>query len=314
MFKSIRHSLSDRMLGDNILLRHIVSRHHGIKARLLKLWLWPVNDSVSLDETLKRCTLTADEGYYRRLHGLLHISGAEGYPIVRIGRENDGGYVMLDDFPGGVAYSFGIAGDVSWDRDMASRGYDLFMYDHTIDGLPEENPRFHWEKLGIADGRTHDDRLKTLEELISRNGHEGKRNMILKMDVEGAEWGFLEAVSSGTLSQFSQIVFEFHDMTSPEDEDAVLDALRKLNATHQLIHLHANNFGNYVVSGGKNFASVLEASYVLRENYRLEEIDDVILPLDIDSPNDKYYPEIELGRWNSEFVPSGKITSVVRVI
>ena len=99
--------------------------------------------------------------YYRELHSLLHIAKVEGFDLVRTGKHNDGGYIMLDDFHAeNIAYSFGICDDVSWDKDMASRGYDFFMYDHTIDRLPEENPRFHWSKLGIADGRTQDDRLK----------------------------------------------------------------------------------------------------------------------------------------------------------
>ena len=50
--------------------------------------------------------------------------------------KHDGGYILLDDFhEGSIAYSFGISTDVTWDKEMASRGYDVFMYDHTIDKL-----------------------------------------------------------------------------------------------------------------------------------------------------------------------------------
>ncbi|MBQ4430570.1 MAG: hypothetical protein II877_03625, partial [Synergistaceae bacterium] len=149
----------------------------------------PIRNTLKVHETVKRYDFITSPQYYDELQELLHVGKAVGFGLVRVGRDNDGGYVMLDDFGGGIAYSFGIAGDVSWDKDMASRGYDVYMYDHTIDGLPEDNPRFHWSKLGISDGMTHDGRLKSLEELIASNGHEGKHNMILKMDVEGAEWG-----------------------------------------------------------------------------------------------------------------------------
>ena len=206
----------------------------AIKRYLFKRW--GIRRRIKLD-------LILSKGYYRELQDLLHIAKVEGIDLVRIGREYDGGYIMLNDFhDGGIAYSFGISNDVSWDKDMASRGYDVFMYDHTIDELPEQNPHFHWSKLGIADGETHDDRLKTIDELIKQNHHEDKRNMILKMDVEGAEWGFLSQVDSETLSQFSQITLEFHNVINNRDTKQVLEALRKLNITHQLIHVHANNY------------------------------------------------------------------------
>ena len=301
-----------KLLGDNVLFKETAYTYKAkgryFTAAAFTLCTAPFRKAVDYRRVLKQYEFITSEDYYRELHGLLRIDAAEGFGLVRIGRDNDGGYIMLDDLPGGVAYSFGIAGDVSWDKDMASRGYDVFMYDHTIDGLPEENPRFHWHKLGISDGLTQDDRLKSLEELITANGHEGQRNMILKMDVEGAEWGFLERVRPETLAQFGQIVFEFHSMTNPDNTERILNALRKINATHQLIHLHANNNSTYITSGGKNFASVLEASYVLRDKYRFSASYDLTLPLEIDSPNAPGYPEIPLGHWNSQPEFDGKFT------
>ena len=76
---------------------------------------------------------------------------AKGFSKKRIGRDFDGGYVMLDDFAGVEAtYSFGIAQETSWDCGIADLGIDVFQYDHTIEALPEENPRFHWLRSGIG--------------------------------------------------------------------------------------------------------------------------------------------------------------------
>ena len=72
-----------------------------------------------------------------------------GNNYIRVGKNNDGGYVMFNDFPAdSIAYSFGINDDVSWDRDIAARDIDVFMYDHTIPGLPESNSRFHFFRNG----------------------------------------------------------------------------------------------------------------------------------------------------------------------
>ena len=279
----------------------------AIKRYLFKRW--GIRRRIKLD-------LILSKGYYRELQDLLHIAKVEGVDLVRIGHEYDGGYIMLNDFhDGGIAYSFGISNDVSWDKDMASRGYDVFMYDHTIDELPEQNPHFHWSKLGIADGETRDDRLKTIDELIKQNHHEDKRNMILKMDVEGAEWGFLSQVDSETLSQFSQITLEFHNVINNRDTKQVLEALRKLNITHQLIHVHANNYKNYyIVLGGKKICPVLELTYALRSNYSFIEDYDIVLPLDLDAPNNPLQPEIELGRWNAQVNAGERFSVCVRVL
>ncbi len=159
--------------------------------------------------------------YYKSLRARLHMHKVVDKNFVRVGRPNDGGYIMIDDFKGNVAYSFGIADDVSWDLGMANRGYEVFMYDPTIDGLPQENERFHFFKEGIAGFEFPDKNLNTLENFIRRNGHEDKTDMILKMDVEGAEWSFLATVSSETLSKFDQMIFEFHDLIMPKDQSVM---------------------------------------------------------------------------------------------
>ena len=253
--------------------------------------------------------------YYDELQALLTVDKAEGFDLVRIGRDNDGGYIYLNDFhDGGIAYSFGICNDVSWDKDMVSRSYDVFMYDHTIEALPEENEHFHWFKLGISDGSTNDERLKTLEYLIEQNHHQGKKNMILKMDVEGAEWGFLEKVKPETLMQFSQMTFELHGMIDPSRSERILNVLRKINRTHQLIHIHSNNYGNYVTVDGKNFSELFEVSYVLREKYKFCGNYDVVLPLKIDMPNGTVWPEIELGHWNRKVEFNGRLIHCAKQI
>ena len=176
MIKDLLKFAGRKIAGSNGLLRDITGTYFRqgkyVAASFASLFSIPLSGLLKYD-------IIKSEDYYRELHKLLKIDCAEGFGLVRIGRDYDGGYILLNDLPGGIAYSFGICNDVSWDKDMASRGYDVFMYDHTIDGLPEQNARFHWSKLGISDGTTNDERLKTLEELISHNGHEGKRDMIL---------------------------------------------------------------------------------------------------------------------------------------
>lgn len=192
---------------------------------------------------------------------------------MRLGKENDGGYIMVDNFQsnGGIAYSFGLNDDVSWDSDMAARGYEIFMYDPTIDGLPQENERFHFFKAGIG----------------------------------GAEWNFLKSVSSETLNKFDQIVFEFHSVIRPKTQDqtnAVVAGVEKINRTHSLVHLHPNNYDAFLILDDKIlFPSTFELTYVKTSNYELVDDENIFLPIPLDQPNAKGRPEIPLGFWNRRY-------------
>ncbi|MBR0061855.1 MAG: FkbM family methyltransferase [Selenomonadaceae bacterium] len=253
----------------------------------------------------RRVDVNATTEYYELLRSILKIKKLVGKNLVRIGKANDGGYVMVNDFKSKIAYSFGIAGDVSWDLDMANRGYEIFMYDPTIDGLPQENARFHFFKEGIAGFEFPDKNLNTLESFIKRNGHEDKDNMILKMDVEGAEWEFLSTVSSELLSEFDQMVFEFHDLTAPKNQSemfSTLACIKKVTRTHSLVHLHANNNGSLLILDDKIlFPDVLELTYVKTSNYELVDDENIFLPNFFDQPNHPYRQDIPLGFWNREF-------------
>ena len=303
MLKRIRSAVVRKLFGDNFLIQRLLLQEFKkgkiVKASLLALYLLPLRKALDFDNPLVEQSFTTSLDYYEAIQDLLHIYRVEGFNLTRIGRKGNAGYVMLDDFHGEkIAYSFGIGDDVVWDKDMASRGYDVFMYDHTIDGLPEENLRFHWSQIGIADGIAQDKRLKSLDELLKQNHHEDKQDMILKMDVERAEWGFLRQTSSETLSKFSQIVFELHSINHLENRELILEDLRKLNKTHKLIHLHACNWGYHIEIGGKKFPTVYEATYILRDKYNIADDYDPDLPLELDSPTSRLVPDIELGHWN----------------
>lgn|SRR5262245_19511311 len=72
---------------------------------------------------------------------------AAGSSYVRVGNNYDGLYVMLDDFARtavDAAYSFGIVDDAPSEEAVASRGIDVFIYDHTIRRLPKQHAKCHY--------------------------------------------------------------------------------------------------------------------------------------------------------------------------
>ena len=83
---------------------------------------------------------------------MLKVKRVKEGNLTRVGLGGaDGGYVMLSSFKeNGIAYSFGISNDVTWDNIMAELGYNIWQYDHTINALPYERKEFHWFKEGVS--------------------------------------------------------------------------------------------------------------------------------------------------------------------
>lgn len=237
--------------------------------------------------------------FWKSLNQELKVQKVFGKSLVRLGKDDDGGYVMIDDFKSGrIAYSFGISDDVFWDADMADKGYEIFMYDHTINRLICDHRGFHFIKKGIADSKEKLQDLDSLEHYLEENGHQDHSEMILKMDVEGAERGFFNLVDQNTLKKFDQIVFELHGLWTEEYRNSILSALKKINKTHLLFHIHANNHGDVIWIDGEPFPELLELSFVKKGLYKTEEAEDLKLPLEIDRACLREYPDIVLGNWN----------------
>ena len=80
---------------------------------------------------------------------------------------------------------------------------------------------------------------------------------------------------------------------------SILDAIKKINKTHELFHIHGNNHGNVIWINDKAFPELLELSFVKKDLYETQEVKNVYLPLEIDKACLKEYPDIPLGDWNA---------------
>lgn len=236
--------------------------------------------------------------YFKRLHELIrpHKISESAFETKRYGGINDGGYLMVSPFSQTkIAYSLGISTDVTWDKAMADFGYEIYMYDHTIDSLPEVNPKFHWKKIGLTGGE-ETDCMKHLETLICQNGHEEKTGMVLKMDIEGWEWDLLANIKPKILSQFDQIMIELHDLNKLSDAEKHIQALENLTKNHDVVHIHANNYRYATFSGKLITPNVLELTLVKKSVFPTTETSSYIYE-DLNTPNNPASHEIFLGEW-----------------
>lgn len=224
-----------------------------------------------------------------------------GVNKVRLGRPNDGGYVMLDLFNGiEAAYSIGINDDVSWDQAIVSRGIPVFQYDHTIENVPEQHPLMLWRKLGLhGEGHAAGD-LITLARALEQNGHANARNLILKCDIEGFEWYVFETVSGALLNRFQQIVMEVHAFdyfAQAGVADRIMRSVANLSETHNLVHVHANNYALWTVVGGVPVPSVFEVTFA-RKDLGAFQPSHEIFPTALDMPCDPTKADYYLGRFS----------------
>ena len=200
------------------------------------------------------------------IYNLLSVMGVMGHKKIRIGRKADGGYILLEDLKNiKIAYSFGISGEVSFDKELTDKNIDVYMYDHTIFNLPFENPRFHWKKIGLS-GKKNSNNLKILPDLLKENGHTKENDLLLKMDIESHEWEVLENLPLKILNQFKYIVGEFH--FSKRKKYNYFYILKKLQITHQIFHLHCNNCGRIITLNGYKICNLLEISFIRKSGYK----------------------------------------------
>lgn len=159
---------------------------------------------------------------------------------------------------GAVIYSFGLGEDTSWDEALIRRGASVYGFDptpksaayvesrlelkngpgifhHTKEGLWTEdttltftlpdNPQHVSLRAGEHKGKQGTISLKvnTLSNFLIANGH--SKIDILKIDIEGAEYDFLEQLLNDNFFPFEQLLVEFHSrffLSGKEKQDRLL--------------------------------------------------------------------------------------------
>jgi hypothetical protein len=163
--------------------------------------------------------------------------------LKRFGSANDGGYLMCENLiePLDAAYSYGVGPNDDWGCEM-SRRYHVPV--HQYDCFDPARPTcsggtfvFHDECVGDRTGHTGSRFFDTLENQIRKNGDTGRR-LIIKMDIEGAEWNSLLAAPDELLASIPQITMEMHGYDDPK----ILEVIRKLKRSFYLVNIHFNNW------------------------------------------------------------------------
>ena len=216
--------------------------------------------------------------------------------LARFGEPNDGGYLICANLLGdvGAAYSYGISGYDGWGCDVSTRlkvpvhQYDCF--NTTQPSCPTGQPVFHAECIAGGHRKDEEGRLfDSLQSQFAKNGDAGK-HLVVKMDVEGAEWESILQTPDEVLDRIDQLVFEFHGIE--RNAPFYLEVIAKLKRRFEIVHLHFNNYS--CLAGGNPFpAWAYEVTLV---NKRLAQVDPdgkAVLPHPLDTPNTPLVPDCQ---------------------
>jgi hypothetical protein len=202
----------------------------------------------------------------------IRLGGKENHP--------DGGYIIEDNLDYDILISAGIDDDVTFEKAFTEKyGVRCFAFDgESADkarkACKEVDDITHIPK-NVGSENTTD--CTDLKEYINKF-----HDVFLKMDIEGAEFSFINSLTANELNRIKQITIEFHYA----DIIHKWKMLEKLCDTHYLIHFHANNNNKIMYNYNYTYIpAVFECTYVRKSEIDNPQLNDVTLPIDLDMQN-----------------------------
>ncbi len=243
--------------------------------------------------------------------------------LCRIGSEGDGGYLV----PAGIIessqglISLGVSDNWDFEKIFArsNPSSPIHSYDYSVGGMRtavrflkklfrsffgSENFHSAFGEVAIFIGLKFFFRgnRKFFQNRVVRNVHGSKdvaisdvlqtlksENLILKCDIEGFEYEILENLLL-EIDRFSLLVIEFHEVNLYYNN--LVSFLSRIGNSHQLVHLHANNYNS--ILGSHGIPEVLELTFSQGVKFDNNSRRETLPILDLDSPNAPNLPDFQI--------------------
>jgi hypothetical protein len=220
------------------------------------------------------------------------------FPKIRIGSQNDGGYV-ISDLPNGYDYfiSCGISDNIDFEVDFINK-YNVVCeaFDGTIEQLPKNVINLIFNKINI--GVDNNSNTTNLKHLI-----DNYNNIMLKMDIETYEFRWIDTLNTNDLKKFKQIIIEFHfpfddyslpNLDKPTSSEFKMNILKKITETHYLVHFHPNTACGTKIYKNILVPNVFECTYVRKDCQENIGYNNIKIPHPLDMKNRINDQEIHL--------------------
>ncbi len=229
------------------------------------------------------------------------------FPLIRVGPFSDGGYLLPNDLSG-ISACFSPGNDNRKpfeDSLLHGWGIQSYLLDKSSDVDQFATPLLSgqsFRKLWLSAFPAEDS--ITLSQWLAEADVPNDQDLILQMDIEGAEWLILSSVPSSILSRFRIIVVEFHGLgdllNSTKLASLHAPALLNLTSNHTCVHVHPNNTGSELMIPGTaiNIPTILECTFLRNDRFDVRFNSFIpsppILPHPLDRCCSSNYPSLSL--------------------
>ena len=188
----------------------------------------------------------------------------------RIGKANDGGYVIPQDILSSIetVVTFGVNDEDSFEIDLSQRlgkNVSFFLCDPFCSYTARPgNETFQFHSLGLAAETNDEKKMISWKDFRARYLGGRRSGICLKVDIEFAEWESFEHLKSADFEGVDILIIEFHNLLSRYDtQKTQCKVLEVLQETFHLYHLHSNNNGYIFFNDALGYLpDVIECTYI----------------------------------------------------
>ncbi len=208
---------------------------------------------------------------YKAFINLLQIQKPVNLELKNLGPENDGSYVLANEFNANQnVISLGVGKNIDLEVYLANLGLKVVLCDGTISKLPRQHKNFQFINKNVyGDFPRSNSQAVSINELFSRlqkkSGYSTEN--ILLVDIEGSEYDVLENIKPEYLLSCRQLTVEFHGIFEKlkSGDSELLEVTKKLLDFFVPVSAHGNNFGAFISENNQNYADVIETTWLRRD-------------------------------------------------
>jgi hypothetical protein len=168
-----------------------------------------------------------------------------GHSLIRVGGPGDGGYLIPDDLLGITElFSPGSNRLSNFEKEVAERWEIKSYICDSIEEKPDDLSTFQDFTPAWVGPYTDENKFISLAQWIEEKS-QSSGDLMLQMDIEGAEFQTLMAVSTELMKRFRIIVIELHFLEALKNrwafEQIYSPFFNKLLSSFDVIHAHPNN-------------------------------------------------------------------------
>ena len=193
-------------------------------------------------------------------------------PVLRIGNDGDGGYVIpTKALTATSLISFGLGNNWTFEQQWLDLkpATHIHIYDGTV------HPTSHFF-TGTVRHFKENVTPENINIILAQSGN----NAFLKMDIEGAEYAVIPDICKA--KNLLGMAVEFHNLDFPERRISFKSTIESISDNYNIVHIHANNYGGINEDG---LPHTLEISFLRKDLCSSSEKRYDAYLHDLDTPN-----------------------------